>query len=161
MLIDQILDYRTAKQHIQQFSDEADDFLQEHHEAIECLNCESYLQLGIEAFRWLRRADAAVTTFARQGKLTPTIAIDAAIESLYRGWLVPCAFADRWIDTQASRGFQLKNLTAFRECETEARSIVHEIDRLKLLESKVPSAVTLDQIATPPPSAWLNEASLK
>ena len=47
---------RTARRHVANFADECD-VLKDHQQAMECRDCDAVLQLGIDAFAWLVRAD--------------------------------------------------------------------------------------------------------
>jgi hypothetical protein len=124
------LAYRFAQQHVKQFADVAHEepVIREHYEAMDCLNCESYLQLGIDAFNWLIRADQAIRHAVYHGQCEHDCETDEAIEALFREWLPPCDFANEWIDAQHKRGYKVENLSQFRECEQEVRTIVKSFD---------------------------------
>ncbi len=49
---------------------------------------------------------------------------DEALHALCRSWLEPCAFADGWIETQLTRGFEIENLVRFRQCADEMIAMV-------------------------------------
>jgi len=115
-----------AENHVSMYESSAGtDVMQNHHEAMDCMNCEAFIKLGIEAFHWLVKAD----TLIRQEILDDDSDMDfdemeKCIQTLAVRWLGPCQVANEWIDTQIRRGFTVDNLEEFRQCETEMRSIV-------------------------------------
>jgi hypothetical protein len=115
---------RTAKTLVESYSRE-DGVIEEHKQAMDCRDCETYLQLGIDAFDWLIRADQ----IARKAIFSGSTAIDpdqveAEIGRLCRTWLDSGDRANAWIALQQSRGFAVENLDRFRECHAEMRAIV-------------------------------------
>lgn len=120
------LTFRYAENHVTMYEQGADQqILQDHREAMDCLNCEAFLQIGIEAFNWLTKADHII----RRGVLDGCADIDFAemeqsIQNLAIRWLGPCDFANEWIDLQIRRGFTVEGLEEFRRCEAEMRAIV-------------------------------------
>lgn len=53
------LTFRTARKHLENLQAEAD-VMMAHHEAMECHDCEALVQLGIDAFDWVMRADSDI-----------------------------------------------------------------------------------------------------
>jgi hypothetical protein len=53
---------------------------------------------------------------------------EATLESLFRQWLAPCAFAGHWIAEVEAQGHSPENLAAFRQCEAEVRGLVKFLD---------------------------------
>jgi len=157
MLLDNLA-YRTARSHIRDFASESDELMLRHDEAMQCRNCETYLQLGIDAFSWLERADSQIRTSLAEGKFLPDAEVDAAFEFLYRLWLRPCKFANDWIAIQLKRDYAIDNLEKFQECASKAREIVENSDRMREISKKIPSASDLDIIAvTRLHDAWINQ----
>ena len=94
-----------------------DETIAAHEDAMACRDCEDFLESGIEAFKWLRRADLTLREAAVAGIQVPDDAPEA-IASLYRAWLVPCPHAQQRIKQQVERDFRLRNLREFQEaCE--------------------------------------------
>jgi len=118
------LTLRTAEKYVENYNRESADLLAAHREAMDCRDCEVFLELGIDAFRWVILADAAIRGAVAEGKLEFTPEIDAAIKHLCERWLVPCKYAEEWIAIQQARGYQIDNLDRFRECCGEMRAIV-------------------------------------
>lgn len=126
--IRETLALQTATSHVEQYVKQYEFAMHLHYAKMDCYECEAFLQLGIDAFRWLLRADYGL----RQGIYGGTIEYDAkaeaTLEQLFRTWLVPCEFADRWAKSQCDRGFVVSNLSDFRKCCEEGRAIVELID---------------------------------
>lgn len=117
---------RTARRHVANFADECE-IMRGHREAMECRDCDTVMQLGIDAFAWLIRADECLRAAVYEGMGYDADA-DEAIRELFRGWLRPCEPVNKWIEIQAQRGYHLDNLEEFRKCEREVRSIVKAWD---------------------------------
>ena len=96
-----------------------------HAEAIDCRDCEDLLQLGIDAFKWLGRADRVIRSAVYRGLAEYDPSLDVALAALYAEWLKPCTFAEGWIAQQEQRGFRVDNLAEFpSSCCEEVRAIV-------------------------------------
>ncbi len=94
-----------------------DALIAQHQQAMECCDCEDFLESGIKAYRWLKQADETLRAAAQQG-IDVSEECVPALASLYRGWLLPCEHAEQQIQLQHDRDFSVKNLDAFREaCE--------------------------------------------
>jgi hypothetical protein len=163
MLTDSLA-YRTARGHVHAFKSESDEILARTIVAQPCAvsdpttqtDCESYLQLGIDACRWLRRANDHFHKAVSQGLIKPSADLDESIEVLFRLWLPPVDTANSLIDDQIKRGSTPANLAEFRECERSVRDEVERIDRLKALEERVPAVDDLKLIAIDS-REWLSE----
>src|SRR4051812_16798980 len=121
------LHLRYAEEHVRHFEDQQGLLMRSHYDAMDCRNCEAFLQLGIDAFAWLVRADEIIRAGEFDGKEHDASA-EASIETMFRGWLRPCQFAHAWIKLQTDRNYKLDNLEKFLECEREVRSIVAHLD---------------------------------
>jgi hypothetical protein len=113
---------RTARRHVASFADECE-IVSDHRQAMECLDCEALLQLGIDAFDWLVRADQDFRKAVFEG-IDYEADVDEAIRELFKAWLKTCEQANPWIAVQQQRGYALANLEHFRKCEREVRAIV-------------------------------------
>jgi hypothetical protein len=127
------LAFREARKHVYSFSDESE-FMRDHREAMECLDCEAILQLGIDAFHWLVRADESLRRAAYRGDEVDAETFEM-LAQLFRHWLKPCAVVSAWIDVQGDRGYTLENLQELRKCEREVRSIVDSLSTDELADS--------------------------
>ena len=121
---------RAARRQVTNFAEECE-IIKIHQEAMECRDCEDVLQLGIDAFTWLTRADECIRRAVFEG-VEYDADTDAAIRELFQGWLRPCDAANQWIDGLLRKGYHPHNLDAFRTCEREVRSIVkaHDADAM-------------------------------
>ena len=120
--------FRTAERHVSNYTRESSDLMAEHREAMDCRDCEAFLQLAIEAFRWLIRADLDLRIAAGEGIADYNASDDDRLRQLCRDWLVPCAYAEQWIARQLERGYRIENLAEFRMCCEEMRAIVKSFD---------------------------------
>ena len=119
---------QTATSHVEQFATQYEYARREQFEGKDVYQCEAFLQLGIDAFRWLLRADYGM----RQAFYSDVADYDSKMESvlmqLFREWLVPAEFAEQRAKAQSERGFAVSNLPQFRECCEEVRAIVDSFD---------------------------------
>jgi hypothetical protein len=115
---------RTARNCVRYYNDESANLLERHAEAMDCRDCEDLLQLGIDAFHWLGRADQATRAAVYRGQAEYDPSFEVALATLYAEWLRPCVYADRWAAVQEKRGFHVENLDKFRQCCEEVRAIV-------------------------------------
>ncbi len=129
-MITDYLAYRTASRNVQAFVDEGGELMARSQEALERLECESFLQLGIDAFHWLIRADEQYrkAVFADDVQYDP--AFDASFDALCILWLKSSGFAESWVTAQERRGLTPANLAEFRECVRQAQSIIAENDEV-------------------------------
>jgi hypothetical protein len=101
--------------------------MKSHHEAMECLDCDDLLKVGIDAFQWLVRADEVIRSAVYSG-MEYDAESDQILQRLFREWLAPCEWVNQWIAVHQQRGYDLAHLEAFRKCEQEVRSIVKSMD---------------------------------
>lgn len=124
---------RIARSRVKDYTDESD-LMKQHHQAMDCRDCEAFLQLGIDAFTWLIRADRDIRSAAFDKKIEWGEQFDEAFEALFRSWLEPCGFADDWIKVQLQRGSSVDNLAKFRECCEQVEAIVESFQETDLPE---------------------------
>jgi hypothetical protein len=119
------LSYRTAREYVRNYEREFEDvMLPQREEAIDCRDCEAFLQLGIDAFEWICRADLALRAAAATGADEYTQRLDESLKEFCKRWLAPREHAEAWIKRQLDRGFEVGNLAKFRQCCEEMRAIV-------------------------------------
>jgi hypothetical protein len=121
------LAFRTAKKHVDAYSEESA-LMADHYEAMDCWDCEAFLQLAIDAFEWLMRADRAYRMSVYRGEREPDAGLEASLERLCEGWLNPCAFAETWVEKRVTKGYRIDNLAEFRQCAREMSAIVEAIN---------------------------------
>ena len=95
--------FRTARSEVRRFRgmfnwwmtsisrETADPLLQAHAQAMECRDCEDYLRLGLQAFRWLRTAHQHLQEDVLLGKAAYDDELEQSLTGLYESWLEPCA----------------------------------------------------------------------
>ena len=118
----------TARRSVFRFCETSDDLIGRHKEALDCYNCEAFLQIGIDAYHWLIRADELFRMCVAKGIEEFDENVDKALRLLFRDWLDRCKFANDWVDIQHQRGFEVDNLEQFQRCEEEIRAIVDSFD---------------------------------
>lgn len=121
---DRGLTFQCAKQHVETYNGTKDSLMQAHEEAMDCYDCEAFLQLGIDAFDWLVRSDLVIrqAIYSEQYEHDPEI--EEAIRKLAKAWLNPYDYAMQWVNRQKERGYSVSNLKRFEECHHEVRAIV-------------------------------------
>lgn len=126
-----MLAYEAAKRHVDFFSQQSEE-LGEHHEAMDCWDCQDYLQLGIDAFRWLKRAEEVIRDAVYQGALAgQERKFEHSLRTLYGAWLQPCDAAEQWAAQHIARG--LSNLDEFRKCRQDAEERYNQKAWLRLV----------------------------
>ena len=116
---------RLAQRRVHSYADEV---LQHHAHAMECRDCELFLQKGIDAHRWLSQAEETMRESDAEGIFSFSREMQDALGTLYQTWLGPCAFAEQWIDDLLKRNFHPDNLEDFRRVCDEVRDIVERQD---------------------------------
>ncbi|MDZ4784019.1 MAG: hypothetical protein SGJ19_27540 [Planctomycetia bacterium] len=131
------LAYRTASDQIRAFASVGENPDENRNKStltaaatMEAAECESFLQLGIDAFHWLIRADEQYRKAVFSGALEYDSSFDASFDEMAQRWLKSGAAADAWIESLAGRGLAPANLHDFRECLRQIRSIVEENDEV-------------------------------
>ncbi len=123
------LTYRTAEKHVRNYGTESD-VIVTHHEAMECCDCDTFLQLGIDAFDWLIRADQEIREALANGReVASGVDVDKAFEVLCKGWLHSADVAKQQISIHQYRGYDLGNLGEFESRYAEMQAIVGFFDR--------------------------------
>jgi len=115
---------RNAESHVRSYNDVSTDLMSRHAEAMDCRNCEAFLQMGIDAFDWLRRADREIRLNFYRNEAEFDLQATAALAKLCEVWQEPVAFAEKWIAIQQQRGGEIDNLVEFRHCVEEMAAIV-------------------------------------
>lgn len=108
------------------------EWMKSHREAMECLDCEAFLQLGIEAYQWLLRADQAIRRSVFEDAIEWPADLNGTLELLFRRWLDPCEFARQRISVQESRGYEVANKDEFLDCCEQVEAIVSSFDDRQL-----------------------------
>jgi len=133
------LTFDYAKESVLRYTAADDKLIQDSREAMDCYDCEAFLQLGINAFEWLQRADIVIRKALYNEVYKYDSDIEAALKDLCVHWLKPCKDAFSWIAIQKKRGFEVSNLKEFQNCCNEMKAIVESSSE----ESTIPSAVAV------------------
>jgi hypothetical protein len=116
-----------AQKQVEAYSAKDDELMATHQQAMECRDCEEFLDTGIHAYQWLRRAEETAREAAREGIEVSPDAV-AAIKLLYRSWLRPCAHAEQRIREQEAAGYHVSNLADFRSAGDDVKKRVQAFD---------------------------------
>jgi hypothetical protein len=127
-MIHELLAVRTAKKYVKNYNDESDALMQARREAMDCRDCEDFLQLGIDAFHWIIAADCKVRLALKDGNFDEFESQQSVLEILARLWLQPCKYAEHWIQLQQQAGNEPDNLVLFGKCCAEMTSIVNSYE---------------------------------
>jgi hypothetical protein len=114
-----------AREEIERYNDAAiDPVIHDHEQAQECQDCEDFLRSGVGEFGSLIRAEETLHKAHRLGLLEWNAALEEVLRTLYIMWLQPCERADKWVEKQKARGYDVDGLKAYLECCDAAREWV-------------------------------------
>ncbi len=116
-----------AKKFVEEYGARDDQLTQEHVAAMQCRDCEEFLEAGIEAQKWLRQSANVLREAARAGIEVSRDAKEA-LDHLYRAWLRPCPNAEARIREQEERGFKVANLAEFQAARDHVMTRVQAMD---------------------------------
>ena len=99
------LAYRIAREHVDRFGDteqfgQCQQFGPDQDWVVDLLDCQAFLQTGIDAFHWIERADLSIRTAIYQEAVDEPSQALKQIDGLLTDWWKACGFANRWIDEQ-------------------------------------------------------------
>jgi hypothetical protein len=117
---------RAAEGQVSLYIDQFEKLIKQHIHAMECRDCEDFLQSGIDAFKWIQRARQNYQQSIFDGQASHNIKIENQFTQLYQNWLTPCDNAEKWIKLQIDRGFYPDNLKEFRACCEEVRDLLEQ-----------------------------------
>lgn len=121
-----LLYLRNARQSVHGYTSfaSADCVICESQQAVDCMDCEAFIECGIASFRFLMHASEKVREAVYDGKIEFSIEFENAILALVKDWLTPVAVAEQWIARCLANGYSVEKLSQFRECVDEARALV-------------------------------------
>jgi len=125
--------YKSAQRQVRFFARQAKE-MKEHRLAMNCRDCEDFLQVGIDAFHWMKRAEEELRRTLYEGTRENDPTISATFDRLYHTWMMPVAIAEQWIALQQANGYEPDNLAEFRRASQEVREIVENRDWAKVAE---------------------------
>jgi hypothetical protein len=118
---------RQARRHMDDLERESS-VMRDHKEAMDCLDCDAFIQMIVDAFGWINKADCAYrkSLYDSQAECRDEVAeeVEKILSVLMNALIRPCEIADKWISQVYKRGYHLDNLVEFRKCEIEVRAIV-------------------------------------
>lgn len=118
---------RSAQWHVDAFSQEAGQRAPRTDSSQQPPNgrdCEDFLQMGIDAFHWLIRADQTIRAEIYRGESGDQHELLDRVARMCADWLAPIPIAARWIAEAALQGFEPANVAEFYECVREMKAIV-------------------------------------
>lgn len=109
------LDLELAECQLQQFEHD-DPVLRDHREAEDYWRCEEFLKVGIEAYKFLSRAEEAFIVADVAGIAEYSAELQSFVKALYGRWLATCPSAVEWINRLSAQGHDVENRKAFLAC---------------------------------------------
>jgi hypothetical protein len=95
-----------------------------HDEAMECLDYQDLLALGVFAFKQISRADERWHERVFQEKIEHNAELERDIFDLYGKWAVVSDAVMREVEKLESKGFPVDGAKELRECVAEARGVL-------------------------------------
>jgi hypothetical protein len=129
----QSIAFKSARRHVRFYARQSQ-LMERHEEAMECRDCEDFLQLGIDALKWLQRAEEELRLSVYSGERLNSVELSDGLDRLYHVWLMPVHSAEQWIAAQAARGYTPDNIHEFRHACEQAREIVENRDWSRVSE---------------------------
>ena len=130
-LIEQTQD--RAARRVQEFRDIAHDHgtsvVDESRQAMDCLECDDFLRLGVEAYRWITRVDELLRFALYRGSCDYDETVESAILGLLTEWLSQSSAAIKWASLCKAHGYKLDNEAEFLECVSAAQGALRYADR--------------------------------
>ena len=123
------LAFANAKREVAYFSKEVDNLIAEHNNAMEACDCDLWLEIGINAFEWITRAEGTLRKAIYNGHEIETLneeTLSEALDVLYSSWMEPCAKTQKWMQVHEERGYKLENSSKFLECYESALEIIEQ-----------------------------------
>lgn len=102
-----------------------DDIIDQSHRAVDCMDCEAFLEGGIETFSCIKRTDMIIREAVLTGRISDSPAYDQAMTRLLRDWVKQVDHAEAWIARCERNGYEVANLSEFRNCVSEAYSMLN------------------------------------
>lgn len=114
---------RTARRLVESYATEAD-LMARRQKEMACRDCEDFLQLGLDAFKWISRFEEEIRSAAYNGKVEIDQNLVGELTALYADWLGPCESAEQRIETQRVAGFVPSNADEFRRLCEQVRGLL-------------------------------------
>ena len=122
------LEYQIAQRRVREFTDPVMD---EHHQAMDSLDCEDFLEKGIRAEESLARLEETLREAIYLGLLVNPVhgpGAKEALDEFYHAWLNRCEEADQWVARVLANGYRPTNLNAFLHCRESVEARVAQAD---------------------------------
>ena len=117
-----------AKRLVDGFStvDSADelDVIEQSNQAVDCLNCEATIQVGIDAIQTVFKADEALRSASIKGLIVFDEAMEEILTELVKEWLRRTQPTLEWIDRCERRGYTVEHKDELLGLIREAKGIV-------------------------------------
>ena len=106
-----------AKSRIERYIHDAEDpVIRESKEAQDCMDLEAFIDKGIKALEWLEQSEKTIREAIAEGVIDRDVELLEGANLLYKAWLRPCPFVDKWIEKHTGNGYEIRNLFEFRQC---------------------------------------------
>ena len=91
-------------------------------------SCNDLLRRGIEAYRWLVRAEETLREACYEGLFTFTPEVKNSLAAMYESWLKSSELAEPWINAHCQTGEPLEYLHDFRSAQESVEEILAHVD---------------------------------
>lgn len=117
-----------ARRRIHEYADGTASWARHHADAMECRGCEEILHKGINAYKWLRRAEETMREADSEGLFDFDSELRSGVGELYEAWLQPLPLLENWIVTLQQKGFCLDNLAEFEATREAVQDAIDQKD---------------------------------
>lgn len=112
-----------VKRQVRAFKETVDRWESDHVDAMECLDLEQLLRVGIWLYDLLHETDKRWRTALAEGKAQYDPKVDKAFDEVFDMWLEPCALVDARIKKCESKKYRVEGAREFRERYQRAKSV--------------------------------------
>lgn len=115
-----------AQIQVARYRHDLDEVMKHHVEAMECRDCEEWLQKGIETFQWLQWAEKILRQADYEGLYSFTPEMRQTIVSMYANWLAPRDSVLHWVEELRAKGYLPDYVSEFETACDIADEIVQK-----------------------------------
>ena len=123
------LSFRTATKHVRNFRIEVG-LIWRREQVVDETDADALLQVAIEAYEWLIRADLCVRQLEREDRIdvSQLQKADHAIRTMCHAWLQSAGSVQQWIARNLKSDSPPKKLPSFTRCQDEMNAILESGD---------------------------------
>ena len=122
------LNLELAQRHLERYGEGASNVPAHATNGVGGRSCNDVLRRGIDAYRWLVRAEETLREACYQGLFTFTPEVKNTLAAMYESWLKSSELAESWIDAHCQTGEPLQLLHDFRRAQESVEEILAQVD---------------------------------